>query len=230
MVRGGDDPIYARLAIRAVKLSSTKQRGIRLFGKSALTHHLLANSIWIVIGIDKAGNEIPWGTAFSLDGIGIVSARHVIDSGKKHGAYRWELRNAAEPVKKHPVTAFRAAPNLDLAVFESSATIVGALCRDTRNPQVGDRLSIVGFPNWYNVTDKLSVEPTDIVQTKHVGGLLHILTKGTVHGGNSGGPFLSNEGYVTAVVIWDGTSPIAPHGGLAIDHIDRAASAPIQVI
>jgi RNA-directed DNA polymerase len=225
MVRGGDDPIYVRLAIRAEKILPTKKYGISIFGRSAEVDRLLANTVWVVLGLDHQGNEVEQGTAFTLEGAGIVSARHLFENGKKNGARRWVLRNAAAPAKQHSLTGYRADPTTDLAVLETPAPTVAALLRDTRDLQVRDKLWIVGFPNWFSVNDQLLIERTDVVQTKHLAGLLHILTKGNVRSGNSGGPFLSKEGYVSGVVLFDNEYSAAPHGGLAIDHINLAAAS-----
>jgi RNA-directed DNA polymerase len=230
MVRGADDPIYARLAIRAEKLSTTKKHGVEIFGRSFERNDLLANAIWVVIGINQNGDRVAQGTAFTLKGTGIVSAHHVFEKGKKDGAYRWWLHNAAEPVKTYPLTAYRAHPDVDLAVLESSAPTLAALCRDTKGPQARDRVWIAGFPNWHFVADKLLVEPADVVQMIYVKGLNYVLTNGNIRGGNSGGPFISRDGYVIGVVLGDYHHPVAPEGGLTIDHVDLAAAAPLQVL
>jgi hypothetical protein len=188
-------------------------------------NELLAEAVWIVIGYDSKGNEASQGTAFTLDGVGIVSAQHVFEQGKKNGVRRWVLRNAAESAKEHQLAAYRANQHVDLAVLECQAPTAAALCSGTKDTQGGDQLRIVGFPNWHTIADKISVAPTKTVQTKIEGGLWHILTSGEVRGGNSGGPFLSEEGYVAGVVLWDRDGPVAPNGGLSISHIDLAGQS-----
>jgi hypothetical protein len=225
MVRGGDDQIYARLAIRAEKIAPTREYGIPLFGRCLENTPLLAGTIWVLLGLDNNGMDLNNGTAFTLSGVGIISARHVFEEGKKLGACRWVLRNAAHRIKEYPVTAYRAHPHFDLAVLECQVPKNSALCSENQTAQQGDNVRLVGFPRWHSTADQVSVQRAQIVQIKTVSGIQHISTGGPVLGGGSGGPILSGNGRVVAVALWDGTNPIAPNGGISISHVSHAAAA-----
>ena len=228
MVRGPDDPIYVRLALRAEKVEQSRFYGVPIIGRSAELNQFLREAIWIVLGIDQNDLEVSQGTGFTLDGIGIVSAQHVFENGIKEKACRWELINAANPLVRYAITGFRAKPGLDLAVIECSAPTVAALSPDTEQPQSADRLRIVGFPVWNTIADQLFVAPTALFQMKIANGLRYLLTGGPVRNGNSGGPILGNDGLVVGVALFDDTSPIAPDGGLSITHVDTVATAPVR--
>jgi RNA-directed DNA polymerase len=230
MVRGGDDPIYARLAIRTEKIAPTKPQGISIFGRSLNHDTILAEAVWIVIGLDSNALEVSQGTAFTLRAVGVISARHVFEEGKSNGAVRWVLINAANPLKRHPITGYRANQHVDLAVIESPAPTPASLLPGSKDIQVNDNVRIVGFPYWNTLGDQMFNAQTKVLQTKVVSAIVHILTGGPVRGGNSGGPFLSDEGYVTGVAVWDRTSLVAPDGGVAIKHTGIAAAAPCQPV
>lgn len=189
MVRGADDAIYSRLAIRTEKISPIKEYGVRLFGQSLKDIKLLGETVWVLIGQDSNGDDLSNGTAFTLDSIGIVSARHTFEKGKDAGACRWILRNAAAPMKEHVVTGYRADPHLDLAIIESQAPKQAALCSENVVCQ-GDEVRVVGFPDWYTTADQLSVQPGNVTQIKTVQGVHYISTSVVLRGGGSGGPML----------------------------------------
>jgi RNA-directed DNA polymerase len=230
MVRGADDLIYARLAVRAEKIAPTKGYGIPLFGRCLDHIPLFGESVWVLLGLDNMGNDLTNGTAFTLNGVGIVSARHVFEEGKKLGACRWVLRNAEHPIKEHQVTAYRADPHVDLAVLDCQAPTSASLCTESQGTQHGDKIRLVGFPKWHSIADKMSVQRAQTVQIKVVSAIQHIITDGTVLGGGSGGPILSEGGRVIGVALWDGTNPIAQNGGVSISHINYAAVASPQVV
>jgi RNA-directed DNA polymerase len=230
MVRGADDPLFARYAIRLEKLAEAKRYGVPIFGRALDRNDIVEEAVWILLAFDALGAEVCQATAFSLEGIGFVSAAHVLTQGRILRATQWELRNAANPGKTVPVIGFKVHPAFDLAVLEVAATTAAAASfrRDAIKPKVGDEVRIVGFPQWSNSADRMFIAPTRVIQTKVITTHSYILTGGPVRGGNSGGPFLSKAGFVVGVILWDNRSPIAPDGGLLIDLIDQAANSPSQ--
>src|ERR1700730_4842499 len=96
--------------------------GSPVFGRILKVNETLAEAVWIVVGVDSKGFEHQ-GTAFNLYGVGIVTARDVLEQAIGVGPCRGELRDAADPHKRYPITGYRAHshPLLDMAVLESSA-------------------------------------------------------------------------------------------------------------
>lgn len=228
MVRGPDDSLYVRYEIRAEKLSPRKGDGVPIFGRCVKENEILREAVWIVLGLDSNGLEVAQGTGFTLENIGIVTASHVIQAGIHNGACRWMLLNAANPNRQHALTGYRSDPHLDVAVLESAVPLTAKFRPVVNIPRVGDRTYIIGFPHWHTIADQMLVAPSRIIQTKVVSTIVHILTGGPVRGGNSGGPFLSEEGYVTGIALWDNNSSIAPDGGVSINHVQEASAAPFK--
>ncbi len=228
MVRGADDSLYVRYEIRAEKIAARKNYGVPIFGRCSKNNEILGEAVWVILGFDPDDLEVVQGTGFTLENVGIITARHVIDAGRNNGARRWAVLNAANPKRQYAIRGYRSDPCIDIAVLSTIAPLRANFRPAISVPKVGDCAFIVGFPHWNTTADQMLVAPSNIIQTKSASAILYLLTGGPVRGGNSGGPFLSHEGYVTGIALWDNNSLIAPDGGVSINHVQLAQDAPLR--
>ncbi|MFO1435496.1 MAG: reverse transcriptase domain-containing protein [Gammaproteobacteria bacterium] len=229
MVKGSDDPVYVRYALRAHALISLRRFGVVVWGRSARPAHVsfLRESLWIVRAKDADGDVMFTGTAFTLDGVGIVSCSHNFDSEQddlKIGS--WELIRASVPTDVFPVTGIRALTGLDLAIVESPVTYRGALTRAVDSPSIGDPIFVVGYPLWKTLAEDLSVVPTVLSQIKTISAVGYLLAGANIYSGNSGGPLLDSNGKVIGVVAYGSSAVAAPNGSIKIEHVDALGGVP----
>jgi RNA-directed DNA polymerase len=78
MVRGRGDVVFTRYALQAAGLPSSRLVA-DVEGNAAWMPEFIRPTLWIVRGLDNAGNELYQGTAFMLRGVGFVTARHVVE-------------------------------------------------------------------------------------------------------------------------------------------------------
>jgi RNA-directed DNA polymerase len=225
MIRGEDDDIYARLVLRTQAFSGTFKKGVSIWGRLAKPG-FVEHALWIVLGKDDGGRIVTSGTAFSLRGIGTVSASHVFKDKSATGfkVRSWYLISAIDPGKEYRIESIRDSNRLDLAIVELPVLpIRGVLIPDRGALSTGDPISVVGFPQWNTSADKLFMAGASISQLKIVSLGEYILTTALIREGNSGGPIFNSAGMVVGVALYDSTSSIAPNGGISIRHIDEVS-------
>jgi len=190
-------------------------------------HEILAEAIWIVVGKDATGTEVTQGTAFSLSGVGIVSARHIFNNPCSNGyqVHTWELFKSSAPAKRFAVSAVLDHTALDLTIIESAAPHSISLERATTPPTARDPLVLVGYPQWNSLGDHLAAAPCYAIQLKTVSGVRFVLTTASLREGNSGGPMLDRNGHVIAVAVYDGSNVSTPNSGIDISHLTDLSGA-----
>lgn len=222
MVRGASDALYLRLALRARRVLNGGTP-VKIFGSAALQPSFLREVMWIVIGRDARGDAMVEGTAFTLHGVGIVSAYHVFT---REACVSYELRPSSRPDQVFPVTTIRPHIGHDLVIIEADTPTLAALIRHDQMPTHGDRITLAGYPRWLGPMDDLLIAPGEVIQTRCAGSTDYIIGTPLIRGGNSGGPLLNGGGYVVGVAMYDGSSPIAPNGAVAIRHVEDAIGEP----
>src|SRR5262249_30036512 len=154
---GPDDPICVKYLIQMERLAIGRGRyGVNIFGRATQDIDLLAEAIWVVVGLDSTGSTVVTGTAFSLADVGIMSACHVFDSS--HEAIKWELIHASNHHERLQITAVREDRHTDAALLEWTGRIgrVASLVVAERRCGVNDVISVAGFPEWHTLADRLS--------------------------------------------------------------------------
>jgi len=228
MIRGAADDVYLALATRAERAFPARRKpGVVILGSAAQRDRILSTAIFVVIGRDAKGDIRTNGTAFALEGVGVVTAQHVFDDAE---CISYELRPTDDPTAVYPVTAMRFRADYDLAILEPSPRIVGCIRRSTETAAVGDAITLAGHPDWRSSADSLLVSAGRVVRTRIAGGTDYILIDAAIRGGNSGGPLLSKDGTALGVAVYDEFSSIAPNGVIGIRYVEdvaRAAPTPI---
>lgn len=222
MVRGKGDLLHAKYSIQASKLPGYPLRAALLEGRAAEILDFLKECLWILVGRDVAGDVISQGTAFHLEGIGYVSARHVIHPPEP-GVTSWRVIRAAPPHDEFDVThcKLHSHPMLDLTLLRTNAKSHAALRRAQAPLFMGQEVVIVGFPNWHTIADDPLRAPTEIVQRKIVSTIPLASVHYPLLSGASGSPVLDGFGNVVGVVVNSKDHATLPNGVIEIDNIDK---------
>jgi S1-C subfamily serine protease len=151
-------------------------------------------AVWVLESELASEQHITQGTAFHLDGVGLVTAEHVLAEGMvAFKATDVNRRFAVRVQKKHE--------GLDLAVL-SLETELGESLR-AGDPNVLDQLhniTVVGFPN-YRLGDTGVLVAGQVVGFRQRSGVRRILTNAPIVAGGSGGPVLNADGQVIGVAV-----------------------------
>jgi hypothetical protein len=219
MVRGRDDPLYVRLALQAHRCIPRSRRGILVVGTAAQERDILVNALWIIVGrVD--GMPLVSGTAFSLAGVGIVSATHVFNPALPVDS--WELVNAANPAVAMPIRAIRSTiDETDLCLIESDSSIAACLRASAVTPQASSEVVVAGYPQWRNAGDTLRLARGQVLSRTVSQEVQHLVTDCSVVDGNSGGPMLDQHGNVVGVVRYDESAVALPKGAVDISHVQE---------
>lgn len=230
MVRGDDDLLYSKLALRAHRVLKFFKYGVPIWGNATKNIQVLEASIWVVIGKDREGNILNTGTAFSLEGVGLVSCGHVFKNPNSAGltVHNWEVLRASDPCKPFQVSEITRHSHIDLAILYTTAPHIASLKRADRQVKTGEPLTVIGFPGWHTIADKIFRDNGLTSQTKTISGLEYIMTNRTIREGNSGGPILDENGLVIGVVVYGSEGVLAPNSGIDIRHIDEVRVEPKQ--
>jgi RNA-directed DNA polymerase len=192
MVRGRQERLYSKLVLRA------RRQHVR-FGSLPTRN----DAVLVVkqIGVGVRGSR--QGTGFALEGIGFVTAAHVVldEQEEEHGhmeVCRAWAPAAAVPLGAAPPVFERLA---DFAVFRLPfARLPRLTVGDSGRVQTGDRLTVLGFPHW---APGHEIQETSATVTGHElrRGTKRIVLDLPVQLGNSGGPVLNSLGEVVGIVV-----------------------------
>jgi len=170
-------------------------------------------AVWVVdVFIDD--KKSAQGTAFFLEGVGLVTANHVLENLKpgEHAI----LHRPSAPTKEFKVMpSSRRCPHRDLAILDHSVPSVDHLILPvaTSPDHTNDDIIALGFPD-YGAGDQLSKRPGNILgrATKH--GVRMIEVSAVLAGGMSGGPIINDRYQVIGITHRGGYSE---HKQLAVD-------------
>jgi hypothetical protein len=229
MVRGIGDPLHARYALAAKRLGGIFSSPIWIVGKAATCRDFLNEAVWTLVGYDAQDHVFTNGTAFALEGIGFVSALHVV-SPRDPSVKRWALVRASHPRDEQPVTGFKSLYPFDLTVLETSAQSHMVLRRAAGIQFRDHQVQVSGFPSWKTLADKLMRAETMIVQEKILSGSSLASVAYPLLSGASGGPVSGIDGRVVGVIIGNSSHLVMPNGVISIGHIDRVSAQPFKPI
>lgn len=216
-VRGKSFGAYRTLAARFNKLYPAKPLIIEPTYEEIGLH-----ATYVIEFGDGDEVDMDQGTAFLLDGVGLVTAYHVIE--KLRG--KATVYQALEPDTKYqawrgPILCARR----DLAVLQH--TIPPERQVSVKAGEIPARgrqsLSALGFPN-HGPEDQLSVRPGHLVGRFTRDGVRMIEVDATLTGGMSGGPIVNDRYEVIAVTYKGGAEApkqLAIHIGELLDLVDE---------
>lgn len=151
--------------------------------------HIMA-ALWIL----ESEKECIQGTAFCLEGVGVVTAAHVLAEDSL--AFQ-----AVEGAKPQPINILRRNDAIDLAVI----TFDGPLgVRVTQAPsdhvETLDPVAIAGFPN-YCKGDSGTIVTGNVSGFRMKSAIRRVLVDAPIIAGNSGGPVFNRDGLVIGVAV-----------------------------
>ena len=185
-VRGRDNQVYVRLVAKG-----------RTFSDEFYRLPIPEDGVWVVYNSSSrnAATRYKQGTAFSLVGIpGVISCWHVLTNG-------YHIQRSDKRPGFFPLRLIRGDSNLDLAILRTDAPRgfefpIG----DDMSVRSGDKLKVIGFPNW-------TPGQTPHIQTVTVSGRTQrfgtsrIVVSESLVAGMSGGPALNANGEIVGVVL-----------------------------
>ncbi len=228
MVRGGGDLIYTKYALAASKLVGYDLPG-RIEGAAAAIFEFYREALWVVVGRDALGSLISQGTAFFLDGVGFVSALHVLYPADS-SITKWTLIRGCAPYDEFAVVGCTRHPALDLTILQTDARTHALLRGDEGQTLPGQAVVVLGFPNWHTSADKPLRADALIVQQKTISACKLASVNYPLLSGASGGPVLNAEGWVVGVTVHNATSPVLPNSFLAIEHFASIVGSPFHAL
>lgn len=201
MVRGRSDDLLIRLVRRARKIDPR------------LTRIVVPSDAVLVLDRDEdavmADGNVAQGSAFLVEGLGLVTASHVI-CDEEHNplsamfALRWNA-----PTGRIPIRLVLNVPKYDIAVLEANTkSLRGFKVGNSSTVTVGDKLTIYGYPHWFPGNEPTQTEATVTVITTDA-DQPRIAIDAAIHKGNSGGVAVNARGEAVGVAVTGDSSPKA---------------------
>ncbi|MGL1931533.1 MAG: reverse transcriptase domain-containing protein [Desulfotalea sp.] len=182
MIKGANDRVYKRIAYdMSCALGDPDESYLRS------PEDELVRSIF-VIDNDLTSSQ---GTAFLLEGIGLVTNYHVVKNiDQLMAPYKIELYRYDEIANKRKVNFVKSDENKDLGIFtlmDSDNDIVPLTIGDSSKIKMGTEILVIGFPN-YVPNHHPYINTGRALQKRKILGIDMWLVDTPIIHGNSGGP------------------------------------------
>ena len=181
------DALYARLIEKFVELdpSSRQLLSRALPGRP---RELLLDSLWVLESTDAVG------TAFRLEGIGLVTCHHVISDST-------EAFQANSLAKRYRVKVEAQEPDIDLAVLSIESDAGSSLeSAGEVAVRIGDEVAVGGFPA-YRLGNSPYYARGHVTSTIAVSGVQRFGVTMAIIEGNSGGPVVDKNNHVVGIAV-----------------------------
>lgn len=212
-VRGGDDPVWAKLASRFnAQLGEDHPMRLRVTER-----HAAEDALWVVHGRYESDEAIApsQGTGFSLKDVGIISCWHVVshktDESDERVEYPTvEIHRADRPVPRIECEVVHCDAHRDIVILRrkhvQESTEPAAL--ELSEIEVVRRvpLRLLGFPSW-QLGDGFDEKPVGVSALRTDRGVKKFTVDRRIDHGNSGGPLVDTDGKVAGVAVersWSG--------------------------
>lgn len=191
MVRGEKDPIYRKFTNNYLVLSGN---GLKYFENPI---DEISAALWV---LEYAkGDKFSQGTAFMLEGFGLVTCDHVLADGIK--AFRYDNFSI-----RYDVKIIKRCSALDVAILEiDCGTISNIQAGDESRLNIKDTLTVAGFPN-YRFGDTPSITDGRIRSFRTISTIKWMLLDAPIIRGNSGGPVMNRDNKVVGIAATGGDS------------------------
>ena len=223
MVRGSGDAVHARYALQARRLN-VLEFPVRVTGQATRHIELLRQTVWLVVGKDVSGGENLLGTAFASEG-GFISARHILDRDPVMPMQSWWIQRSYPPYDSYVISEMVAHPSIDMAVLRTDAVVTGFLEVSATPCFMGQRITLVGFPNAHSLADFPLRADDTIVQQMPLSTFMHYSVVYPLLHGASGGPVLNEAGHVVGVIVHTVHSHVLPNAFIDIGHLAAVQSS-----
>jgi RNA-directed DNA polymerase len=187
-IKGASDPVFRGIASRFNKAFPALQLEIL-----PTAHEIRERAVWLIEHWEETGSQ---GTAFFMNGVGLVTAEHCVSpSGMV------ELYHPSKPSNKFTASVKHRCKNRDLAVLDHAipANEYYELVTTAQPAGTGDPTTAIGYPG-YGPGDKLNVRPGPVTSLPIKGGVQMVEVQQMLTQGMSGGPLLNADDHVVGVV------------------------------
>jgi len=151
---------------------------------------LILDSLWVL----ESDEDYKQGTAFALDGVGLVTCAHVLGASTR--AFR-----ADDFDRKMSVEVVARDDDIDLAILRMPVAVGTKLSRGSADSlDLMEQLLVAGHPN-YRLGDRGFVMPGIVVGFRTRSGIRRIVTNASIVAGTSGGPVVGGDGLVIGVAV-----------------------------
>lgn len=232
--------VWARLSAEWERLARRdlgRYRHVLVAGGAALSPDVLREAVWVVRGRRAAehSEELWTGTAFTLEGVGLVTCEHVVnlESNAEDLKHRLGLdpqlsandlvlearAMGAEPGQAwQPVVVEKLSAHHDLAIIRVGSPSICALAFDDRPPKQATSITVAGYPSWFE-GNELRIMRGAVSEVRTVSAVRWLGTTTVIEGGMSGGPVLDDRGQVVAVASKGADGTPLSHAAVAIHHL-----------
>ncbi len=172
----------------------------------------IQNSLWVIQNEDSCEQ----GTAFLLDGFGIITCAHVLEAGNAIFAFR-----ANEPENTFPVIKINSDKNADIALIgiKLPQNAISLKADLEWQAEIGKKIVVAGYPNYIN-GDQVFIDKGEVIQLRKLPNTNTpwAVVNAKIVAGNSGGPVLSKSNKVVGVVVTGSQSFAETDQGNSIKH------------
>jgi len=151
----------------------------------------ITDALWVL----ECEETFKQGTAFALEGYGLITCEHVLGPATK--AFR-----ANDFSKKYDVTVVYSNENIDLAILVLTGKDIEYYLQIGNSEEINqlDQVTVAGFPN-YRFGDTGTINTGNVSGYRMVLGIRRMLVSMPLIAGNSGGPVLDSEFRVVGVAV-----------------------------
>jgi RNA-directed DNA polymerase len=186
-VRGRDDFLYVSLLSRYLRLYPDAHSRRIIVGPNA-QEAVVEKAVWVL------EDQNFQGTAFACEGVGLITAAHVLSDSSLATCLPLAVRDA-------DVVMLARDPQTDVAACLVKASVpIQFRAASTLNLKKGDPVKVLGFP-LHNHGNKMSTYEGKITQFSVWHGVNHVMVDCPIIKGNSGGPILNAANEVIGIAV-----------------------------
>lgn len=188
MVCGADHPTYKKLLAKYNQLSNK------------INHETIDIKIPDALWVVRNDQTYEQGTAFLLDGVGVVTCAHIFEGGDTVSAFK-----AATPDILYPAIPISINTDTDLAVITIKAdpNAIPLQADYSWKGRIGSKMVVAGYPN-YKDGDQVFIDKGEVIQIRTLPktpGTPWFVVNAKIVVGNSGGPILNRLNKVIGVAV-----------------------------
>lgn len=225
-VRGADDALtvyyrheYALLS-QIIGKGSLKASIVNIQKLGPTNRRALKLALWIVEVIDINNDLLNHGTAFAIEGYGLITSHHVVEDVESDQGARILIRPAYKCQEKYEAKVHASNTHLDLAILETDAPVTTCLKRCDSRPPIDGAIILAGFAHWNTCADTMWAQTGKVAHHRILNTVNYTLVDVGIRSGASGGPGLY-EGKVFGIITWGSANSALPNCLVSADHLNQ---------